>query len=61
MMNTAAHESLIEAAFRRLVEATSVPDRRAAVAQLLELIRQRNAQRTPQEIERLERERGLRA
>lgn len=54
------YEPLIQAAFMALVNARSHVDRRLAGKHFTDLIRARNAERTQQEIARLERARGLR-
>lgn len=53
-------DAVVEAAFRMLLEARSAEERRDAGRFFTAAVRGRNAERTPQEVERLERQRGLR-
>jgi hypothetical protein len=54
------YEPFVQAAYEGLLAAKTPEDERIACAHFTQLIRARNAARTPEEISRLERERGLR-
>ena len=54
-----AREEAITAAFKAMVATSDKDKRRVYWASMLDLIAQRNAARTPEQIHQLERERGL--
>lgn len=53
-------EAAIEAAYQAMLKASTPADKAMRGARFTTLVKERNAQRTAQEIELLERERGLR-
>lgn len=54
-----AREEAITAAFKAMVATSDANKRRVYAASMLDLIAQRNAARTPEQIRQLERERGV--
>ena len=54
-----AHEEAITAAFTSMVATSDANKRRVYAASMLDLIAQRNAARTPEQIREIEQARGL--
>jgi hypothetical protein len=60
-MTPTEHEALIDRHERLMIEANDRTERQIHAAAFLAAIERRNAERTPEEVEHLEHERGLRA
>lgn len=59
-MTTAEHEARIDSAERAMLQADNRTDRATFAAAFIQAITERNAERTPEEVSRIEQERGLR-
>ena len=59
-MSPAEYESIIDRAERGMLEASNREDREFYARAFVNAINERNAQRTPEEVAELERQRGLR-
>lgn len=59
-MTPAEHEARIDYAERHMLQAETRTDRATFAAAFLQAITERNAERTPEQVAELERERGLR-